>query len=74
MRAKDQELDVGLFGHPDDPLERIAQCDLAFTIDPVTFAYRTRQLVKQGCSLSPLDLDETLWLVVLDHVREYELG
>jgi hypothetical protein len=74
MRSKDQEIDAGLFGHPDDALERVAGGDMAFAINSVTFAYRARKLVKQGCGLSPLDVDETLGLVIIDHVRELELG
>jgi hypothetical protein len=70
VRSKYQEVDAGLFGHPDNPLKRVANCDMAFAIDSVTFAYRARKLVKQGCRLSLLDVDETLGLVVIDHVRE----
>ena len=74
MRSKDQEIDAGLFGHPDDALERVAGGDMAFAINSVTFANRTRKLVKQGCGLSPFDVNETLGLVIINHVRELELS
>jgi hypothetical protein len=55
-------------------LEGVADGDITLTLDSITFAYRTRKFVKQRCSFSPLDVDEALRLVVIDHVREKELG
>jgi hypothetical protein len=43
---------------------------MTLTLDLVTFAYRARKLVKQGQGFSPLDVDEALGLVVIDHVRK----
>jgi hypothetical protein len=70
MRSENQEIDASLLCHPDDALEGVADRDMTLTLDSVTFAYRARKLVKQGCGFSPLDVDEALGLVVIDHVRE----
>jgi hypothetical protein len=70
MLSENQEIDAGLLCHPDDALERVADGDMTLTLDSVTFAYRARKLVKQGCGFSPLHVDKALGLVVIDHVRE----
>jgi hypothetical protein len=72
--TKDYETHVVLFGHPNNPLESVAQGNLAIAVDAVSFAYRRSQLLKQSCSLPALDVDKTLGLVVIDHVREHETG
>jgi hypothetical protein len=70
MRTKNQEINARLLGHPDDALEGVADGDMTLTLDSVTFAYGARKLVKQGRGFSPLDVDETLGLVIIDHVCE----